>query len=151
MVLPNFQPPIALKPCLAPGPSWLRHPHRQADIAVAARRDGAGDDALTLAITLHRRSEFLDHADGFMTDGQTARDRILALEDMNTVPQMVVVVTLISASSGPMSGTVLSSSTIRPGSTNTAAFIFVIAILLRGLLFGYGVARPEALICIISE
>ena len=40
-----------------------------------------------------------------------------------SVPQIVVVVTRISASSGPTSGIGFSSSTMRPGSTNTAAFI----------------------------
>jgi hypothetical protein len=30
MVLPNFQPPAALKPCLVLAPSWLRQPQRQA-------------------------------------------------------------------------------------------------------------------------
>ena len=42
-----------------------------------------------------------------------------------SVPQIVVVVTLTSASSGPTSRMRLSSSTMRPGSTNTAAFIIV--------------------------
>src|SRR5690606_21322804 len=42
-----------------------------------------------------------------------------------SVPQMVVVVTLISASKGPTSGTGLSSSTMRPGSTKIAAFIIM--------------------------
>jgi hypothetical protein len=36
------------------------------------------------------------------------------------VPQIVVVVTRISASSGPISETGLSSSTMRPGSTKMA-------------------------------
>ena len=46
------------------------------------------------------------------------------------MPQIVVVVTRISASSGPMSGIGFSCSTIRPRSTNTAAFIFDITWLL---------------------
>jgi hypothetical protein len=40
-----------------------------------------------------------------------------------SVLQMVVVVMRIRASPGPTSGTGFSSSTIRPGSTNTAAFM----------------------------
>ena len=42
-----------------------------------------------------------------------------------SVPQMVVVVTRSSASSGPTSGIGFSSSTIRPGSTKTAARIIL--------------------------
>jgi hypothetical protein len=30
IVFPNFHPPIALKPCFSPGPSWLRQPHKRA-------------------------------------------------------------------------------------------------------------------------
>jgi hypothetical protein len=41
-----------------------------------------------------------------------------------SVPQIVVVVTRTRASSGPTSGIGLSSSTMRPGSTKTAAFIW---------------------------
>jgi hypothetical protein len=48
-----------------------------------------------------------------------------------SVPQMVVVVMRSSASLRPISGTGLSSSTMRPGSTNTAAFILAMG----GLLY----------------
>ena len=44
-----------------------------------------------------------------------------------SVPQIVVVVMRTSASSGPTSGTGLSSSTMRPGSTKMAAFILCIS------------------------
>src|SRR5262249_15860188 len=43
-----------------------------------------------------------------------------------SVPQIVVVVTLISASVGPTRGTGFPAAAIRPGSTETAAFIFFI-------------------------
>lgn len=43
-----------------------------------------------------------------------------------SVPQMVVVVTRMSASSGPTSGIGLSSSTMRPGSTKSAAVIILV-------------------------
>jgi hypothetical protein len=45
-----------------------------------------------------------------------------------SVPQIVVVVTLISASLGPTLGIGFSSRTILPGSTNTAAFMVRMAI-----------------------
>jgi len=45
-----------------------------------------------------------------------------------SVPQIVVVVTRTKASSGPTSGTGFSSRTMRPGSTKTAAFIFIFGI-----------------------
>jgi len=41
-----------------------------------------------------------------------------------SVPQIVVVLILTSASRGPTSGTGRDSRTIRPGSANTAAIIF---------------------------
>src|SRR3954454_17506059 len=43
-----------------------------------------------------------------------------------SVPQIVVVVTRRSASSGPTSGTGFPSSSMRPGPTNTAAFIILV-------------------------
>ncbi|MNZ97408.1 hypothetical protein D3C78_1166440 [compost metagenome] len=47
-----------------------------------------------------------------------------------SVPQMVVVVMRTSASFGPTGGIGLSTSSMRPGATNTAAFIIVIGTLL---------------------
>ena len=55
----------------------------QAGVAVAARRDGAGDHALALAVALHGRAELLDHADRLVADGQALGDRVLALEDVD--------------------------------------------------------------------
>src|SRR5690606_15023980 len=52
-------------------------------VALPARRDGAGDDALALAIAAHGRPELLDDADGLVTDDETALDRVLALEDVH--------------------------------------------------------------------
>ena len=69
MVLPNFQPPIAFQPCARAG-AVLRAAAAQAGVAVAARRDGAGDDPLALAVALHGRAELLDDADRLVADGQ---------------------------------------------------------------------------------
>jgi hypothetical protein len=55
----------------------------EAGMAVAARRDRPGNHPLALAVAVHLRSELLDDADGFVADGQTLLDRILALEDVD--------------------------------------------------------------------
>lgn len=45
--------------------------------------NGVGNDALAFPVALHGRAEFLDDADGLVSDRQPFRDRILAPEDMN--------------------------------------------------------------------
>jgi hypothetical protein len=55
----------------------------QAGHAMPARGDGAGDDALALAIASHAGSELLDHADGLVSDRQPPRDGIFALQDVD--------------------------------------------------------------------
>ena len=66
-------------------------------------------------------------------------------EPLGSLPQIVVVVMRTSASSGPISGTGFSSSTIRPGSTKMAAFILAMArLLLRGAGRGRGGAVPSS-------
>ena len=92
---------------------------------MAAGADRTGDHPLALGIALHGRTELLDHAHRFMSDGQTARDRVLALQDMD-----------VGAADGRGRdadqrieradiGIGLSSSTIRFGSTKIAAFIIM--------------------------
>ena len=50
---------------------------------MATRRDGAGDDALSLAIARHRRAQLLDDSYRIMADRQAFSDRVLALQDVN--------------------------------------------------------------------
>ena len=112
----------ALKPCCVPAPS-CECAAAQARVAVAARRDRAGDHALALAVALHGRAELLDDADRLVTDGQALGDRIFAFEDVDVGAadrrrgdaQQRVQRTDI--------GDRLLVSTIRPGLTKTAAFI----------------------------
>ena len=52
-------------------------------MAVSARRDRAGDDSLAFVVSRHRGAELLNHADGFVADGEALPDRILALEDVH--------------------------------------------------------------------
>ena len=61
----------------------LRGLAAQAGIAVAARRDGANDDPLTLFVVRHGGTKLFDDADRFVPDGQAFADGILALEDVN--------------------------------------------------------------------
>ena len=61
-----------------------------------------------------------------------------------SVPQMVVVVTRISALSGPTSGTLFSSSTMRPGSTKIAAFIISAITVLHLLVCRHGLRGVSA-------
>jgi hypothetical protein len=82
MEFPNFQPPIGFQPCAVPTPSCAGAP-RKAGVAVAARRDGAGNDALAFAVALNCRAELLDHAHRLVADGQALPDRIFALENMD--------------------------------------------------------------------
>ena len=94
-------------------------------MAVPARRDGAGDDALAQAIALDRRAEASITPTGSWPIVRPRRTGYSPFRMCTSVPQIVVVVTRRSASSGPTSGIGFSSSTIRPGSTKTAAFILV--------------------------
>jgi hypothetical protein len=52
-------------------------------VAVPGGRDGTGDHALALAVTLHRRAELLDHAHRLVADRKALRDRVLTLEDVH--------------------------------------------------------------------
>ena len=116
IVLPNFQPRIALKPCFSLGPSGLRH--------VAARRDSAGDNLCPSRKPVTDDPSFLDDAHRLVTDRQPRRNQILAFENMDVGAAIVVIVTRMSASGEPMSGIGFSSSTIRPDLTKTAASFF---------------------------
>ena len=107
----------------------LRAAAAEARVAVAARRDGAGDDALALAVALHGATELLDDADRFVANGQARRDRILALQDVD--------VGAADRRGGDADERVeradighrLLASTIRPFSTKTAACM------VRGMAF----------------
>ena len=116
----------------------------EAGIAVAARCDRAGDNPLALFITQDRRAKFFDHSDGFVADVRPLATGYSPFRMWTSVPHIVVVVTRIRASSGPGCGIGLSSRTMRPGSTKSAAFIFGVhrRLLLVGSQFG-NVARSE--------
>ena len=124
MVLPNRQPPIALKPCFVPAPSCEQQPHRQASLC-PLRRDRAGDDSLALAVSLSRRTQLLDHPDRLVTDGQSLCDRVFAFQDVHIGAANRGCGDPEKRVQGPGAGTAFSSRTIRPGSTNTAAFIIL--------------------------
>jgi hypothetical protein len=81
-----------------------------------------GDHPLALGAALHGGPQLLDHADRLVADRQAPLHRVLAFQNVH-VGAAVVVVTRTRASSGPTSGIGFSSSTMRPGSTKTAAFI----------------------------
>jgi hypothetical protein len=51
--------------------------------AQTPRRDRTGDHALAFAIALHGRAELLNHAHRFVADGQAARHRVLAFQDVH--------------------------------------------------------------------
>lgn len=55
-------------------------------VTVTRGTDRAGNDPLSFGETFHRRSEFLDDADGLMTNRQSLRHGILALQDMHIGP-----------------------------------------------------------------
>src|SRR5271163_3403339 len=61
-----------------------------------------------------------------------------------SVPQIVVVVILNRASSGPTSGMGFSSRTMRPGSTNIAALIFGICLLSILIALSLSLTRVHA-------
>ena len=82
IVLPNFQPPIALNRCFVPAPSW-RDAAAKAGRAVPARRDRAGDHTLPLPEALDRRAQPFDHPHRLIADREALGDRILALEDVD--------------------------------------------------------------------
>jgi hypothetical protein len=104
--------------------SILAQAPAQTGAAVAARRDSAGDDPLPFAKAYNGGTEFLDDAHRLMPIVSPAATGYSPLRIWMSVPHIVVVVTRTSASSGPISGIGFSSSTIRPGLTKTAAFIF---------------------------
>ena len=58
----------------------------QTRVAVAAGRDCAGDHSLTFLVAANCRAEFLDHADGFVSDDQPFADWILAFHDVDVSP-----------------------------------------------------------------
>ena len=65
------EPPAADRlPAVRRAGAVLRVAAAQAGVAVPARRDGAGDHPLALAVALHGRAELLDHADRLVADGQ---------------------------------------------------------------------------------
>src|SRR6266436_7824498 len=65
-----------------------------------------------------------------------------------SLPHIVVVVTRTKASSGPISGIGFSRSSIRPRSTNTAAFMVfdVIFRLSFGCLLAFGIVEAQDLV-----
>ena len=76
MVLPNRQPPS--------GAAALRVCAVQAVEALAARGDGADDDALAdLVDSLEAGAELLDDADGLVSEDEAGLDRILAADDVD--------------------------------------------------------------------
>ena len=60
----------------------LREVAGQAGVALAARRDGADEDALADLVAGHAGAELLDDADRLVADDQPGPDRVLALDDV---------------------------------------------------------------------
>jgi hypothetical protein len=55
-------------------------------VALAARRDDAGDDALAFNVAVDRRAELFDDADRLVADRQAVGDWVFALENVNVRP-----------------------------------------------------------------
>ena len=74
---------------------------RQAGAALAARGDRADEDALADLVAGDAGAELLDDADGLVADDQPGRTGYSPLRMWMSVPQIVVVVTRITASPTP--------------------------------------------------
>ena len=78
------EPPAADRfPAVCAVTTALRGMVVQTGIALSARGDRADDDALADTVAGHAHAEFLDDADGFMTDDETGFDGIFPFQDMD--------------------------------------------------------------------
>ena len=114
---------MAFQPCVVPAPSCEHTPHRQALLQPLGVMAPAMTRCPSLIAFARPSRASRSHPPVRDRSSGPWRPGYSPLRMCTSVPQIVVVVTRIRASNGPTSGTVLSSSTMRPGSTKMAAFI----------------------------
>ena len=133
MVLPKRQPPMGLKPYFVSGPSCERQPQRQAALCP----DGVIAPATTRWPSWNPWTALPSRSMIPTGSWPIVRPRATGYSPLRmwmSVPQIVVVVMRMRASSGPISGTGFSSSTMRPGSTKIAAFMRAARARLRSVI-----------------